>query len=363
MNNGSGTFTNSGVTLGTYDVRKVLAGDLDGNHTMDIVLINGDIGAATLFNNGKAVFSQPTVLGDVTVPGDPISVSPFTQSDFDLNNLWPKAIDDDLSTKWHHYNTPQVTITPSRGSTIVKKLALISAADTDNPDPNFTIFWGVNTDNSTVQLRAANVSFSARNQRLELTITNSTSYPKYRVQLSNSTFGHFQIGELELIGDLPTQLDSAARGGALADVNGDGKLDLCISRADGTSQIYTNGGAGNFSMFGTNVSTGAGAIAPADLNGNGTIDFVQVRGGTNAGAIVRLNGVEGRITGVSRDAADIVLTFSGVPGGNYVLQYTTNLPATNWTAVGTVTETSPGTFYFRDVAPADQNRFYRMALP
>jgi hypothetical protein len=115
-----------------------------------------------------------------------------------------------------------------------------------------------------------------------------------------------------------------------------------ILNPNGTFQYTHNGNTTNSDSFTYRISDGKSLSAPATVS----IGIFDVK-----------------IIGVSRDAMDIVLTFSGIPGRNYLLQYTTDLSAPNWTTIGVVTETSPGTFYFRDVAPADQNRFYRMALP
>jgi len=115
-----------------------------------------------------------------------------------------------------------------------------------------------------------------------------------------------------------------------------------ILNANGTFQYTHNGGSSRSDGFTYRITDGKTFTSPATVS-IGIFDLV--------------------ITGVSRDGADIVVTSTGQPGKNYVLQFTTDLGASNWTTIGTGTETSPGIFTFRDPAPSDQNRFYRVGQP
>jgi len=69
----------------------------------------------------------------------------------------------------------------------------------------------------------------------------------------------------------------------LADVNGDGKLDVLISNADGSLSVLLNKGKG---VFGTakvisGVATGEEWLAAADFNGDGKVDVVLADTGNN----------------------------------------------------------------------------------
>ena len=58
---------------------------------------------------------------------------------------------------------------------------------------------------------------------------------------------------------------------------------------------------------------------------------------------------------------DIMLGFTGVAGGTYTVEYTTDL--TNWFTAGPAIEVQPGQFVFRDATPHQLARFYRMRSP
>lgn len=58
-------------------------------------------------------------------------------------------------------------------------------------------------------------------------------------------------------------------------------------------------------------------------------------------------------------------SFTNTPGAGSTVFYTTNLsvPVTNWTALGSATEISPGLFQFTDSPPLNSRRFYRVRSP
>ncbi len=70
------------------------------------------------------------------------------------------------------------------------------------------------------------------------------------------------------------------------------------------------------------------------------------------------------IVSIVADGNDSVLTFVGIPGIGYEIQYTTDLSGTpTWTTLTTQTAGAAGMFAYRDVNPPPPGRFYRTLAP
>lgn len=59
---------------------------------------------------------------------------------------------------------------------------------------------------------------------------------------------------------------------------------------------------------------------------------------------------------------DATLTWSAVSGGDYQLQYKTNLTQAGWVNLGFAITATNSTVIASDVVPPDAQRFYRAAL-
>jgi len=71
----------------------------------------------------------------------------------------------------------------------------------------------------------------------------------------------------------------ASRGVILADVNGDGSLDLFLTSQISGSRVYFNDGKGHFKDSGQALEPSGGGVAlAADFNGDGTLDVFVARG-------------------------------------------------------------------------------------
>jgi hypothetical protein len=82
---------------------------------------------------------------------------------------------------------------------------------------------------------------------------------------------------------------------AVADLNGDGKLDLVIANAgSNTVSVLLGNGAGGFGpAISFNVGTGAASVTVGDLDGDGKLDLVVANTGSNTVSVLLGNGAGG----------------------------------------------------------------------
>lgn len=99
-------------------------------------------------------------------------------------------------------------------------------------------------------------------------------------------------GSFGVITTYSTGVNSGPRGIAVADVNGDGKLDLLTANYNGNSAgVLLGTGTGSFGVV-TPYSTGAGpiSIAVADVNGDRKLDLLTANGGSDTAGVLLGNG-------------------------------------------------------------------------
>jgi len=105
--------------------------------------------------------------------------------------------------------------------------------------------------------------------------------------------------------------------------------------------------------FDATISSGVeGTLSAADLT---SLDIIGYK----------LNYRPPRVTGATLGNGSFQLSFSNTPGTTYTILATTNLSlsVSNWTNLGTTTETSAGQFQFTDTQAAGKPvRFYRVRL-
>lgn len=321
-----GIFTNNGSGSLVFDATRVyssLAGstpryaavaDVNGDGKPDLISVDGPASTLTVFtNNGNGGFPAS---GTFSVGTSPIFVLAM-----DVNGDGKL----DLITANSANNT--LTVLTNCGGGIFGSNATLTAG----PSPHSLAAADVNGD-GLVDLICAN---------------NSTSTLMIFTNNGSGVFGS----------NATLTAGSGSRGVAVADVNGDGYPDLVSANySANTVTVFTNNGAGIFSSNATfTVGSGPECALVADVNGDGKPDLITAN--YNDSTITVLFN-----TTPFPSLPPLKLTTVGDQFKlnwaawvtNYVLESTTNLPASNWTTVTngvsgivgvTLTNTGPAQFF------------------
>jgi VCBS repeat-containing protein len=113
----------------------------------------------------------------------------------------------------------------------------------------------------------------------------------------------------------------------------------------------------HFTVYDTHELTAAGTVFVIIAPTNWTILNSGGVATSNVFPVVNFGSGES----VVKDGQDIVIQFIGAPNQAYLVQTSTDLRT--WTTVATSTTDSNGVLIVRDLAPADQDEFYRIILP
>jgi N-acetylneuraminic acid mutarotase len=133
-------------------------------------------------------------------------------------------------------------------------------------------------------------------------------------------------------------------------------------------QLRALGNGQTLSLSTTNWSASSFVSLPVTgLPPDWALVTVFVNGAPSQSSILRVDLPPLFLHGVLvRPNGGFTLTFTSVPGQSFTALATSNisLPMSNWTVLGSVTETSPGQFQFNDSQPATNGqRFYRLRSP
>ena len=149
-------------------------------------------------------------------------------------------------------------------------------------------------------------------------------------------------------------------GSVVADLNGDGKLDLALAglgvsvllgKGDGTLQA-----AVKYGQVGRPLAVG-------DFNGDGEPDLAVTPTGTS-GVVILLNTCSsaGTRLALARSSAKLSLSWPLLPSAAFVLESTSNLGSTNWQPAVEVLRTNNDRLEI--IAPLNQpQRFFRLRKP
>jgi uncharacterized repeat protein (TIGR03803 family) len=127
-------------------------------------------------------------------------------------------------------------------------------------------------------------------------------------------------------------------------------------------EVTTNGTL--LSLFSFNYGNGAAPYGGLVFGGDGNLYGTTSDGGLGNGTVFRfiLNPPAPEFLSVTKTNANTLLTWSAVSGGNYQLQYKTNLLQASWSNLGLAVMATNSTMLASDFAPPDAQRFYRAVL-
>lgn len=262
LNDGTGYFTDSGQDLGNNYSKDVALADLDGDGDIDAVVANYSSGnqAMIWWNDGKAQFTSQVITG---------SGSGWTTVDVgDLNG-----------------NGRMDIILGRRGGTPKGSRVWLNMGN-----GNFSSTGQVLNSPDIWSIELGDLD---NDGDLDAFVTNSMQwYPK--VCYSSEVWLNNGIGYFIKTQDIGSE--SSGRYGALGDFDGDGDLDAVTtgycSSATSPHKVWLNDGSANFSDSGSDIGSGVtDAIAVADFNGDGALDFCKAGVGSSPNS-VWLNTVE-----------------------------------------------------------------------
>lgn len=234
INQGDGTFINSGQNLGNNVSARSALGDLNGNGFLDAFVANfNGPGSRIYFNNGNGNFSDsnqnlPAVEADAIALGD-------LDGDGDLDAV--ECIRNNNSRIWLNDGNGYFNILGQVFSN--SGLGNYGAAIGDlDGDGHMDIF---------------------------LTPTNGVGSTEVWINDGNGSF----------TGSQSVSANGTAQSITLGDLDGDGDLDAAIGISGQANQVWTNNGSGFFINSGALSGNGGGRYVEAgDLDGDGDLDLI-----------------------------------------------------------------------------------------
>ena len=269
----TGTFSNGSDLAMAGNPRSIALGDVDGDGDLDLVVANSNgANVSVRLNGGDATGSNTGVFGG----GSEVSTVALPRNVV----LGDVDGDGDLDLVTANASGPTVSVRLNGGDASGSNTGVFSNGSEVGVGNSITVALGDVDGDGDLDLVAANNS-----------TTGTVSVRLNGGNASGSNTGTFSNGSEVSIGSGP-------RGVALGDVDGDGDLDLlAANNADGTVSVRLNGGdglgggTGTFSN-GSDPAVGSSPITMnlADVDGDGDLDLVTANGIASGTVSVRLNG-------------------------------------------------------------------------
>ncbi|NQV83084.1 MAG: VCBS repeat-containing protein [Rhodospirillales bacterium] len=299
VNNGTGTFSNTGVTgTGTLGItglsnvgsattaatNDIVMGDLDGDGDLDIFAFNRYLGNQVFLNNGSGTFTDTgQVLGQYANGWD-------TRADGELVDI---DGDGDLDAVAATENATEIFINDGKGNFNLLSLGVgtgwtneVHIGDLNGDGVKDILVANSNNNPGGIILtaKALNTTGVAMGD-----LDGDGDLDAFTVN-QNQANGTWINDGTGAFGASTQSLGTAnSTDVVLGDVDLDGDLDAVVSNSGGANKVWLNNGTGTFTdsaqSLGTNDSTG---IALADLNNDGTLDMV-VSNSSGQGNTVYLN--------------------------------------------------------------------------
>ncbi|HET6445152.1 MAG TPA: VCBS repeat-containing protein [candidate division Zixibacteria bacterium] len=287
----------SNISADTHETRSVVLGDLDGDADLDLVAGNSDHANRQYLNNGTA--DPFNANPGIDISDDAHKTESVAPGDIDGDGDLDIVVGNNGSTNRLYLNNgtadPFKSVTGSDvgangAATLSVALGDVDAdGDLDLVTGNYNYYNRLYLNNGTVDpfsgVSGSNINYDVYKTRsvalgdvdsdgdLDL-ITGNDGFPN-RVYLNNGSADPF-IG---VSGSDISVDDHKTTSVALADLDGDGNLDLVAGNSGQTNRLYLNNGTADpfAGVSGSDISADAQetwSVALGDMNGDGALDLV-----------------------------------------------------------------------------------------
>ena len=327
-NNGSGGFgSNATCSVGNYP-SSVVAADVNGDGHLDLICANSggrsptDSTLSVLTNNGSGSFGSNATYAVGLVPVSVVAADVNHDGHMDL--ICANSRGSSLSV---------LTNDGSGGFVLASTLA--------TPQPNSVAVADVN-DDGYVDLICANEGYGT------LSV------------FTNNGYGGFTIASTNNVGFDPQSV-------IVADVNGDGHMDLVCANLGiylpgnilvngNTLSVLTNDGSGGFVLASTPfLDVGSASVTVADVNGDGKVDLISANYVSTLSVLINVPTLSINSLG------NRILVSWPSSWTNWILLQNSNLITTNWSASTGISD--DGTNKNLTVTPSAENLLFRLSHP
>lgn len=369
-NNGSGILVSNATYTVGFIPTDVIAADVNGDGNVDLICtdeINLPSQLTVLTNNGSGgfvlastlnVYGKPTWLMSADINGD-------GKLDLISANYMPNTIEvfTNKGSGVFSASSTNIVIGPQGTVTSVAvadvngdgKLDLIAGTPTSSTSSGTLVVFTNNGSSIFVSNATYNVGSSPRSVivadvngdgYMDLicanALTNTLSV------LTNNGTGVFGSNATYTVGYEPYWVIAA-------DVNNDGKLDLVCANRDNTLTVLTNDGSGNFTLACTPQAGSAGepSVVAADVNGDGHLDLIVTDTGNNTVSVL----ISVPTLAINSSVANALVSWPSF-WTNWTLQQNFDLTTTNWSASSGIVD--DGTNKNLTITPPQGNLFFRL---